>query len=101
MSQVHHMVLLSFKPEVSDTAIAEILQKVEGLKQSIPGIDYCASGAYFSPEGFNKGFTHGFLTTFTNPVARDRYLSHPDHESVRNALFVMIIDAIAFDFIAK
>ena len=69
-------------------------------KQSIPGIDYCSSGAYSSPEGFNKGFTHGFLTTFANPEARDRYLPHPDHEKVKNALFAIIEDAVAFDFIA-
>jgi Stress responsive A/B Barrel Domain len=57
MPQVHHMVLLKFKQDVNDTAIAEVLQIVEELKRSIPGIDYCSSGAYSSPEGFNKGFT--------------------------------------------
>jgi hypothetical protein len=89
MPQVQHMVLLKFKPEVSDGAIAEALQQVEGLKQSIPGIVYCASGAYSSPEGFNKGFTHGFLTTFENAAARDRYLPHPNHEIVKDALFAI------------
>jgi Stress responsive A/B Barrel Domain len=101
MSSVHHMVLLRFKPEVSDTAIAEVLQKVEDLKHSIPGIDYCSSGAYSSPEGFNKGFTHGFLTTFINSEARDHYLPHPNHESVKNDLFAIAEDAVAFDFIAE
>lgn len=100
MPQVHHMVLLKFKPEVSDTLIAEVLQKVKGLKEFIPGIDYCSSGAYSSPEGFNKGFTHGFLTTFESPEARDHYLPHPNHEIVKNALFAIIEDAVAFDFIA-
>ena len=74
MPQVHHMVLLKFKQDVNDTMIAEVLQTVEELKHSIPGIDY-SSGAYSSPEGFNKGFTHGFLTTFESAAARDRALT--------------------------
>jgi Stress responsive A/B Barrel Domain len=101
MPQVHHMVLLKFKRDVNDTTIAEVLQAVEELKYSIPGIDYCSSGAYSSPEGFNKGFTHGFLTTFESAAARDFYLPHPQHEIVKNALFALLEDAVAFDFIAE
>jgi Stress responsive A/B Barrel Domain len=101
MPQVHHMVLLKFKQDVNDTTIAEVLQAVEELKHSIPGIDYCSSGAYSSPEGFNKGFTHGFLTTFESAAARDRYLPHPQHEIVKNALFALLEDAVAFDFVAE
>ena len=33
MLQVHHMVLLKFKQEVSDATIAGVLQAVEELKQ--------------------------------------------------------------------
>ncbi len=83
MPQVHHMVLLKFKQDVNDAMIAEVLQAVEQLKHSISGIDYCSSGAYSSSEGFNKGFTHGFLTTFESAVARYRYLPHPQHEIVK------------------
>jgi Stress responsive A/B Barrel Domain len=100
MPQVHHMVLLKFKQDVNDATIAEVLQAVEELKQSIPGIVYCSSGAYSSPEGLNKGFTHGFLTIFESAAARDRYLPHPKHEIVKNTLFAILEDAVAFDFVA-
>ncbi len=75
MPQIHHIMLLKFKQGVNDTTIAEVLQAIEELKHSIPGIDYCSSGAYSSPEGFNKSFTHGFLTTFENAAARDLLLN--------------------------
>jgi Stress responsive A/B Barrel Domain len=100
MPQVHHMVLLEFKPEVGKTEIAEVLKKVEELRQSIPGINYCSSRPYSSPEDFNKSFTHGFLTTFESVEARDVYLIHPLHEIFKNTLFAMVDDAVAFDFVA-
>ena len=101
MPQVHHMVLLKFKQGVNDTTISEVLQVVKQLKHSIPRIDYCSSGAYSSPEGFNKGFTHGFLATFESAAARDFYLPHPQHEIVKNALFALLENAVAFDFVAQ
>ncbi len=101
MPQVHLIMLLKFKQDVNDTAISEVLQAVEELKHSIPGINYCSSGAYSRTEGFNKGFTHGFLTTFESAAARDRYLPHPKHEIVKNALFLLLENAVAFDFVAE
>lgn len=98
MAAIQHMVLLKFKPEVSEEQIEELFQDIGALKQRLPGITHYGGGPYSSPEGFNKGFTHGFLMTFESAAARDAYLPHPEHEAVKDAILPLVDDAIAFDF---
>ncbi len=98
MSAIQHMVLLKFKPEVNDDSVEDVFSIIAELKQLIPGISYYAGGPYSSPEGFNQGFTHGFLMTFDSAAARDAYLPHPEHERVKAAILELVDDAIAFDF---
>jgi hypothetical protein len=97
MPRVHHMVLLKFKPGVREPAITDALHDVARLQQLIPGIESYCGGPYSSPEGLNQGFTHGFLMTFVDADARNRYLTHPDHERVKDALLRLLDNAIAFD----
>lgn len=93
MAQVKHTVLLRFSPKTSQEDIAAIFEALDDLQEKIPGIVDICSGAYESPEGLNKGFTHGFIVTFADPESRDGYLEHPDHEVVKQ----MIVDQIAGD----
>lgn len=99
MPRVQHMVILKFKPSVTPEEIDGLFGMVDAMKDLIPGIEYCAGGPYSSPEGFNQGFTHGFLVTFSSPEARDAYLPHPEHAKVRDALLAAIESAVAFDFL--
>ena len=98
MAAVKHMVLVKFKPDVSDETIAEIYRQLAELQTLIPGIGDFHGGPYDSPEGLHKDFTHGFLMTFTGPQARDDYLPHPEHERVKNLILPHVVDVIAFDF---
>lgn len=98
MTQIQHMVLLKFKPEVTSGQIAELFQQLSELQQLIPGITYYAGGSYSSHEGLNQGYTHGFLMTFESAGARDVYLPHPEHERVKNALLPCLDGVLAFDF---
>lgn len=95
---VKHIVLMQFKPGTPDATIRQIRDAVAGLKQQVPGIADFAWGEYSSPEGFNKGFTHAFITTFENMAARDAYLPHPGHDRVKDLLLAHTADVIAFDF---
>ena len=87
MTQVKHVVLLKFKAGLSQAKIDEIFAALDGLRGKIPGLLDFSGGAYSSDEGLNKGFTHGFVMTFTDAASRDAYLPHPEHEVVKKMIF--------------
>jgi hypothetical protein len=60
---------------------------------------HLSAGPYSSPEGLNKGFTHGCLMTFADAATRDQYLIHPDHEKIKDEFLPFMEDVIAFDFV--
>ena len=101
MSAVQHMVMVKFKPDVSNEKAMELLNSVFALKDIIPGITHCAGGPYSSPEGMNRGYTHGFVMTFDSAEARDVYLPHPEHEKVKEGIFPHLDEAVAFDFVVE
>jgi hypothetical protein len=79
-----------------------VFAELAGLKETIPGLLSFAGGPYASPEGLNRGFTHGFAMTFRDAKARDGYLPHPDHERVKESILPLLeggLDGVlAFDF---
>ncbi len=99
---IHHMVLLRIRPDVPKKKVEEVFRAIDGLRGKTPGILSFAWGPYASPEGLNRGFTHGFHMTFTDAAARDAYLPHPEHEKVKEKVLAVLaggIDgALAFDF---
>ena len=98
MAVVQHMVLVKFKPDVSDEQIDELFAQIAALQELIPGITHFGGGSYASHEGLNGGYTHGFLVTFESAAARDNYLPHPEHERVKEAIFPHVEVVVAFDF---
>jgi len=98
MAAICHMVLLKFKPDVPASRIDELFAQLAELQSLIPGIRRFTGGPYSSPEGLNKGFTHGFLMEFDGAASRDVYLPHPEHERVKGAIIPCIDDVVAFDF---
>jgi hypothetical protein len=98
MPQIKHMVILKFKPEVSQATIDDLFEQLAGLQSKIDGILDFSGGAYSSHEGLNGGYTHGFCMTFSSAAARDAYLPHPDHEIVKGNIIPNIDGVIAFDY---
>jgi hypothetical protein len=95
------MVLLKIRPDVTDEQVDEVFAALAGLVGSIPGLLSFSGGPYSSPEGLNRGYTHGFSMTFSDAAARDAYLPHPEHEQVK-ALVLAVLDGgldgvLAFD----
>ena len=78
---IRHVVLFQRKAGVNDTEIAEVLAGIEALADIVPGILSTSSGSDCSPEGMQRGMTHGFTVDFTDEVARDAYLVHPSHQA--------------------
>ena len=99
---ITHVVLLKIRRDVPQAQIAAVLEALSGLRTKIPGLLSFSGGAYTSPEGMHKGFTHGFVMTFTDAAARDAYLPHPEHEVVK-AMVLKVLDGgvdgvVAFDY---
>jgi Stress responsive A/B Barrel Domain len=76
---IHHVVLLKLRKTQEAPAIFDALKS---LQSQIPGIISITAGADCSPEGLQRGFTHGFTVDFVDVAARDAYLPHPAHQKV-------------------
>lgn len=92
------MVQIKFKPQVTQEQIAELFRLLAALRRSISGITDFTGGPNSSPEGLNQGYTHGFLITFETAAARDAYLPHPEHESVKAQLLPCLDGVLVFDW---
>lgn len=99
---ITHMVLLRFREDAAKQDVDRVFAELAGLKSRIPGLLSFSGGAYSSPEGMSKGFTHGFCMTFRDAAARDVYLPHPEHERVKKLVFALLdggLDGVvAFDY---
>ena len=97
-----HLVLLKRRRDVSPADAPAVFEAIGALRKVIPGIADYAYGPYSSPEGMNKGFTHGFTMTFESAAARDDYLPHPAHEHVKAQVLALLegglAGVLAFDF---
>ena len=100
MPQFVHIVILKFKDGVGEEQISSIFSSLESLfnNKTISGLLSYSGGPYSSPEGLNKGFTHGFTMTFADEASRNNYFPHPDHESIKNAIIPIVDDVVAFDY---
>ena len=98
MSKVKHIALFKFKPEVTEEQITGIFEDVLNATEEIPGIEDYVSGPNNSPEGLNQGYTHGFVMTFVDAGSRDGYLTHPEHEKIKQLLQANVESVLAFDF---
>ncbi len=100
---VTHMVLLRIRKDVPQKQVDAVFAELASLKGKIPGLLSFAGGKYSSPEGLQRGFTHGFCMTFKDAAARDVYLPHPEHEKVKKSVLAVLeggMDGvIAFDFV--
>lgn len=95
---IYHAVLLKLKSDVSQAKVDEIFRELAGLQSLIPGLLSFSGGPYSSPEGLNRGYTHGFLMTFSDAASRDGYLPHPEHERVKSIIVPNLDDVVAFDW---
>lgn len=95
-----HVVIMKYKTTVSQEAIDAVFSALQNVLDNklIPGIIAFNGGAYESPEGLNKGFTHAFTVTFADKESRDNYFPHPEHEVVKNLIVPNVDDVLCFDY---
>ena len=99
---IKHLVLLKFRSDVTGATIAGCFQALAALRGKVPGLVDFAGGPYSSPEGLQRGYTHGFVMTFESAASRDAYLPHPAHQAVAELIVGNLeggLDGVvAFDF---
>ena len=95
---LRHVVIFKFKQETSAAQLDEINREFQNLKLAIPEIRDFERGRNNSPEGLNKGFTHGYLITFASEADRDAYLPHPAHKKFVALLGGKLDEAFVFDY---
>ena len=71
------------------------------MKKKIPEIVEFEWGTNNSPEGKNKGCTHGFILTFKSEKDRDAYLPHPAHKEFGKLVGPLLDDVFVIDFWSK
>lgn len=95
---LRHVVLFRYKPEVTVRQIDEINMAFHQLQHGIPEIRAFERGTNNSPEGLDKGFTHGYTVTFSTEEDRAAYLPHPDHKRFVELIGGKIDDVLVFDY---
>lgn len=93
-----HVVSFKFKDSASKEQIKQIEEAFRALKTKIPQIENLQWGLNNSPEGLNKGFTHGWILSFGSEADRDGYLKHPDHVEFGKLLQPVLADVFVIDF---
>jgi hypothetical protein len=89
--KIRHTVLIHFKSDADATAIFAALK---ALQQKIPGILSISAGRDCSPEGLQRGHSHGFTVDFIDAAARDAYLPHAEHQKVGAMIVAAAADGI-------
>jgi hypothetical protein len=83
---IRHVVLANLRSDLSAADIDTLSTAIRTMETEIPGIVAVAIGANNSPEGLDRGHSHGFTVDFVDAAARDAYLPHPDHVKVGKQL---------------
>jgi hypothetical protein len=73
---IKHVVLVKFKPGVTEADVAELRKKLAALPGIIPEIKGWDVGQDVRPE---KTLDFGLVATFTDMAALQRYRVQPDH----------------------
>ncbi|MFN9719192.1 MAG: GDSL-type esterase/lipase family protein [Planctomycetota bacterium] len=95
---LRHVVLFRYKPDVTQAQLDEINRAFQNLKNEIPQVMDFERGVNNSPEGLDKGFTHGYLITFASEEDRAAYLPHPAHKKFVELLAGKLEEPFVFDY---
>jgi hypothetical protein len=90
-------------PSAGAETMNEIFAGFGALAAKMTGARRFSGGANVSPEGLDRGFTHGFVMDFDSAQARDAYLAHPDHVAFAEGTVIPALEAgrdsiVVFDY---
>ncbi|MCQ0987146.1 Dabb family protein [Jiella marina] len=79
---IRHIVLVKFRPDVTEAEIADIWRELHAITGRVPGLRSIAAGRSESPEKIERGYRHGFVAEFDDWAALQTYQDHPDHKKL-------------------
>ena len=83
---IRHIVLIRFKPEMSEAAITGIFAALPVLSARLPGVLGFAFGRSESPEQIERGYMHGFTVDFDDWDALASYQADAGHKAFGGSL---------------
>ena len=92
---ITHIVLLQPKVSTTDQELTAFLERIEALRQVIPGIVAISVGENRS--NFHGGFTHGIIMRFVDEAHLQAHHTHAAHVAVVKELDRLCLQSIDFD----
>jgi hypothetical protein len=83
---IRHIVLFKLREDVREGELQKIFDGLAALRHAVPGMIDFHGSENFSPEGLNRGYSHGFTIDFMDVKARDTYLVDPEHKALGEKL---------------
>ncbi|KUF10714.1 Dabb family protein [Pseudoponticoccus marisrubri] len=89
---IRHIVLIRFRPDVSEAKIAELFEELHRIEDKLPGLIGITSGRSDSPEKMERGYMHGFVADFSDWDGLQAYQDHPEHQALGAKLVDHAVD---------
>ncbi len=86
---IRHIVLIRFRRDVAEEAIAAIFADLNQIRQQLPGMLSMTSGRSESPEHIERGYMHGFVVDFADWPSLAAYQQHAEHRRIGEALVAL------------
>jgi hypothetical protein len=93
---LNHVVLMKFKPDVSDEDIRGLEKSLDGLPNKIMEIKMYEFGRDLLKS--ERSYDFALVSLFTNLSALKRYQEHPDHLPVAARIQSMCSSIVTVDF---
>ena len=95
-SVIRHLLLIQAKEDADQAKINATFNQLANLKSRISDIDRSNMGQSKSRKT-KQNFCDAGVVTFSNFVARDDYLIHPEHKDLERVLLNLLADLVVFD----
>ncbi|MGV3344960.1 Dabb family protein [Enterobacteriaceae bacterium LUAb1] len=95
---IRHILCIAFTDIATQKHIQQVKARFLSIPRQIEGVTHVEWGINDSQEGKNAGFTYIVLMTFQDDAARQRYLFHPDHISLKAIFKPILKDIIVLDY---
>ena len=93
---IHHVVLMKFKPEVTEADIGDLEKRLDDLPNRIIEIKMYEFGRDLLHS--QRSYDFALVSLFANLQALERYQKHPDHLPVVEKVKTMCESVITVDF---
>ena len=96
---LHHIVMMKFKPGVSEEDINRMAQLLDALPERITEIQTYEFGRDIVRS--ERSYDFALVSGFANLEAMQRYQVHPDHQKALTHIRAICEDICAVDFTSK